>query len=156
MLRPFRRKGCDFGLWERGPKYREAFLRIRSMLCQSVVLKHFDYAAAAQPGVTGRPLELFVDASDYGWAATLCQRPAPHKAPQIAAVVAKGFSDVQQRWSAMERELYALWQGVVSHERMVKGFRVYCYIDHKHNLFSDAQLDNRRRSKKTCNWALEL
>ncbi len=56
----------------------------------------------------------------------------------------------------MERESYALWHGVVSHERMVKGFRVYCYIDHKNNLFADAQLDNRRRSKKMSNWALEL
>ena len=28
--------------------------------------------------------------------------------------------------------------------------------DHKNNVFSDAQLDNRRRSKKLSNWALEL
>ena len=56
----------------------------------------------------------------------------------------------------MERELYALWQGVVGHERLIKGFKCYCYIDHKNNVFSDAQLDNRRRSKKMSNWALEL
>ena len=56
----------------------------------------------------------------------------------------------------MERELYALWQGVVGHERLIKGFKCYCYIDHKNNVFSDAQLDNRRRSKKLSNWALEL
>ena len=56
----------------------------------------------------------------------------------------------------MERELYALWQGVVGHERLIKGFKCYCYIDHKNNIFSDAQLDNRRRSKKMSNWALEL
>ena len=54
------------------------------------------------------------------------------------------------------RELYALWQGVVGHERLIKGFKCYCYIDHKNNLFSEAQLDNRRRSKKMSNWALEL
>ena len=29
-------------------------------------------------------------------------------------------------------------------------------MDHKNNLFSEAQLDNRRRSKKISNWALEL
>ena len=56
----------------------------------------------------------------------------------------------------MERELYALWQGVVGHERMIRGFKVFCYIDHKNNVFSDAQLDNRRRSKKMSNWALAL
>ncbi len=69
-----------------------------------------------------------MDASDYGWAATLCHRPVPRKAPQIAAVVAKGFSNVQQLWSAMERELYALWQGIVSHERMIKG--IPCVVLH--------------------------
>ena len=74
----------------------------------------------------------------------------------IIAVIAKGFTDVQQRWSAMERELYALWQGMVGHDRLIKGFKCYCYIDHKNNIFSDAQLDNRRRSKKMSNWALEL
>ena len=59
---------------------------------------------------------MFIDASDYGWAAVLCQRPEPGKAPKIISVIAKEFTDVQQRWSAMERELYALWQGVVGHE----------------------------------------
>ena len=86
----------------------------------------------------------------------LCQRPEAGKAPLIIAVIAKRFTDVQQRWSAMERELYALWQGVVGHERLIKGFKCYCDIDHKNNIFSDAQLDNRRRSKKMSNWALEL
>ena len=56
----------------------------------------------------------------------------------------------------MERELYALWRGVVEHERFIKGFTTYCYIDHKNNIFTEAQLDNRRRSKKMSNWALEL
>ena len=45
---------------------------------------------------------------------------------------------------------------MVGHERLIKGFKCYCYIDHKNNVFSDAQLDNRRRSKKLSNWALEL
>ena len=72
-----------------------------------------DYEAAANPAASGRPLEMFIDASDYGWSATLTQRPTPHAAPKVISIVAKGFTDVQQRWSAMERELFALWQGVV-------------------------------------------
>ena len=156
VLKPFRKKGCDFRIWAADPCYREAFLKIRGALCRDVVLRHVDFVAAADPAASGRPLEMFVDASDYAWAATLCQRPEPMAAPKIIAITAKGFADVQQRWSAMERELYALWQGVVGHERMIKGFRCYCYIDHKNNVFSDAQLDNRRRSKKMSNWALEL
>ena len=71
-------------------------------------------------------------------------------------MICKGFKDVEVRWSAMERELYALWRGVVEHEKFIKGFKVYVYIDHKNNLYTEAQLDNRRRSKKMSNWALEL
>ena len=169
FLRPCRRKGGDFKkIWNTPIKAKmldgatrtvmcqEAFERIRSMLAKDLVLHHADFEAAADPAKSGRPLELFIDASDYGWCATLTQRLEPHGAPKIIAIVAKGFSDVQLRWSAMERELYALWQGVVSHERLIKGFKTFCYIDHKNNLFSEAQLDNRRRSKKMSNWALEL
>ena len=31
--------------------------------------------------------------------------------------------DVELRWSAKERDLYAVWQGVVGHERLIKGLR---------------------------------
>ena len=110
VLRPFRKRGADFSVWCTDAKYREAFLNIRTGLSERVVLVHIDHDAAAKPEESGRPLAMFVDASDYGWAATLTQRPA------------KAFLDVQLRWFAMERELYALWQGVVGHERYTKGF----------------------------------
>ena len=51
----------------------------------------------------------------------------------------------------MEREEYALWQGVLAFDRIIRRFKLYCYIDHKSNLFSKAQLNNRRRSKKMSN-----
>ena len=38
----------------------------------------------------------------------------------------------------------------------IKGFHTIVYMDHKNNLYSEAQLDNRRRSKQMSNWALEL
>ncbi len=113
MLGCFRKKGAPFN-WKK--EHELAFLAIRTMLKESVVLRHFDYEAAAHPETYGRPLEMFVDASDYGWCATLCQRLEPHKTPKIISIIAKPFTDVQLRWSAMERELYALWQGVVGHE----------------------------------------
>ncbi len=166
-LRQFRKKTTDFSNWTKKVKVKfpdgtkevlpeEAFLKIRSMLAKDLVLRHLDYAAAANPAASGRPLEIFIDASDYGWCATLCQRETPQGAPKIVSIIAKAFDDTQLRWSAMERELYALWQGVVGHERYLKGFKAFCYIDHKNNIFSEAQLDNRRRSKKMSNWALEL
>ena len=56
----------------------------------------------------------------------------------------------------MERELYALWQGVTGHEKFLRGLLSYVYIDHKNNLFAESMLDNRRIAKKVSNWALEL
>jgi len=156
-LKPLRKKDCDFKrMWNQDASFKKAFEDIRGMLMDNVVVYHIDHVAASRPEVSGRPLEMFVDASDYGWCGALCQRPSPGKAPRIISILAKGFTDVQQRWSAMERELYALWQGVVGHERLIKGFKCFCYIDHKNHIFTDAQLDNRRRSKKMSNWALEL
>ena len=45
---------------------------------------------------------------------------------------------------------------MVGLDRHIKGFHTYVYMDHKNNLFTEAQLDNRRRNKKLSNWALEL
>ena len=58
---------------------------------------------------------MFVDANDFAWSACLCQRLEPHRTPKIVAIARKGFSEVQLRWSAMQRELYALHQGVLGH-----------------------------------------
>ena len=125
-------------------------------MSKGAVLHHPDYVAASVPWKSGRPFEIFVDASDYGWSAVLCQRPKPHAAPKIIHIISKAFSDTQLRWSAMERELYALWQGVVGFERLIRGFKVYVYMDHKNSLYHEALIDNRRIAKKMLNWALEI
>ena len=104
VLRPFKKKDCDFrATWHE--KCEEAFVKIRTALGRDVVLNRMDHWVAAHPELSGRPLEMFIDASDYAWSATLTQRPAPHKAPKIIAVITKTFLEVQLRWSAMEREL---------------------------------------------------
>ena len=117
---------------------------------------HVDFEAAAKPHRSGRLFEMFVYASDYGWNACLVQRLTPQGLPKLVSIICKASDDTQLRWSAMEWELYAPWRGVIEHERLIKGFKVYCYIDHRNNVFSEAQLDNGRRSKKMSNWALEL
>ena len=75
--------------------YKEAFERTRQLLHAGAVLKHIDYVAAMVPDQSGRPLEIFIDASDYGVCATLCQRPAPHRAPMIVAMFTKAFDKTQ-------------------------------------------------------------
>ena len=80
----------------------------------------------------------------------------PHGTPKIIAIVCHPLNATQQGWSAMERELFALRGSVTELDRYTKAFLVVAYIDHKNNLFLDALLENRRRSKKMAGWALEL
>ena len=100
VFRPLRKKEAkkDFArLWAGGSKVKidgtvryvtctEAFETIRQMLRRDAVLAYPDYAAAQDPRKSGRPLEIFIDASDYGWAAVLCQRLHPHGAPKIISI----------------------------------------------------------------------
>jgi len=106
-LRPFRKKGVKFREEWNGPKheeYKAAWVAIRDNLNKNAILYHPNFEAASRPEESGCPFEIFVDASDYGWAAVLTQREVPHGPPRIIDIIAKGFSDVQLRWSAMERE----------------------------------------------------
>ena len=43
------------------------------------------------------------------------------------------FTEVQRRWTAIERELYALWQDVLASDQIIRKFKLYCYIDQKNN-----------------------
>ena len=90
----------------------ESKMRERKLLGKDVVLHHVDFKAAENPRESGRPLELFIDASDIAWCATLCQRLTSHGPSKLISCMAHCFNDTQPRWSAMERELYAVWQGV--------------------------------------------
>ena len=64
VLSIFRKKTTDFELFRKDPKYLEAFKTIRTMLAKGAVLHHPDYVAASVPWKSGRPFEIFVDASD--------------------------------------------------------------------------------------------
>ena len=69
---------------------------------------------------------IFVDASDYGYAATLCQAEKTHGTPRPIAVLSKSFDSCQQNWTPMEREMHALYEGAVWAQKYAKGFKVFC------------------------------
>ena len=58
MLKPFRKKKADFGMYERNPEYKEAFDWIRKALAKRAILHPVNYEAAANPEASARPLEL--------------------------------------------------------------------------------------------------
>ena len=62
VLRPFRKKGCDFKkLWNGEQKYLEAFKKIRSMMAESVVIHHVGHVAAAKRQEAVRPESYVAD-----------------------------------------------------------------------------------------------
>ena len=55
VLKPFRKKGCDFkGLWNGDPKYREAFMEIRKAMTESVVIQSAASVSLCLAGRIGR------------------------------------------------------------------------------------------------------
>ena len=60
----------------------------------------------------------------------------------------KSFAAAEANWSAFERELYGLREGVAATEPYTKGFEVLVQVDHKTNLFTNSLLGNRRVNKR--------
>ena len=78
---------------------------------ENCVLVYPDWEAASRPWVSGRPFEVYIDASDYAWCVVLCQRCTPGGTPKVIAIVSRSFSDEATRWSACEREYFAFKEG---------------------------------------------
>ena len=84
-----------------------------------------DFHAASRPWVTGRPCEVYIDASDLAWCVVLCQRSVPGGTPKIIGIVTKSFSDEATRWNAFEREYFAFKEGYDVIRKWVEGFKVF-------------------------------
>ena len=79
-----------------------------------VVLVHPDFEAASRPWQSGRPFEVYIDASDLAWCVVLCQRLIVGGTPKIIGFVSRTFTDEATRWSAFEREFFAWKDGIAA------------------------------------------
>ena len=130
-LRPYLKKGARFADYQKDDNATKAYSDMRAAVAEDAELACVDYRLAAKGIAGGCPLELYIDASDYAWAATLAQRPAPDKAPRPIAVFNKSLTTTEANWSAFERELYGLREGVAATEPYTKGLEVLVLMDHK-------------------------
>ena len=105
-LRPYLKKGAKLSDFAADPKALEAYSGMRQACAEDAELMTFDDRAAAKGIAGGRPLELYIDASDYAWYLTLAQRPAKGAAPRTGVVDNKSLSSTKPSCSACERELY--------------------------------------------------
>ena len=153
-LRPMTKKGAKFGaLWT--PECKAAFEALRDAIASDAELHCPDWDAAADPD-SGRPFELYVDCSDFAWGAVLAQRQVAGGAPRPIAIFSKSLTQTEQAWSAFERELSGIREGLASAEPYIKGFKTVVLTDHKNNLFTGSLLANRRVNKKLLRWAIDI
>ena len=150
-LREFLKKGADFAHYSDGSDLAKKAQAARAWLLdctlQHCILEVPDWEAAAYPWSSGRPFELFLDASDISWCAALVQRDKPAGTPRLIAFVCKSFSDEATRWSAFEREYFCYREGYAAVEKWVMGFTVFCYFDHKNIARAESVLASRRAAK---------
>ena len=118
-------------------------LKKSSGIADEAALHAPDFLAAADLE-SGRPFELWIDASEYAWACVLAQREEKGGCPRPIAMYGRSFSTTEANWSAWERELYAYRESLAATDHLTKGFQIECYTDHRNNLFAGSQKGNKR------------
>ena len=130
-MRYYLKKDADFAKYASDTEAQEARRWIIDRVLTECVLVTPDWEAAARPWDSGRPFEAFLDASDESWCVALCQRDKAAGTPRIIAFICKTFTDEATRWSAFEREFYCFKEGYNAIAKIVTGFKLFMYFDHK-------------------------
>lgn len=107
------------GLLPKESNLLTAFAELKKAIEQTVTL---------HAPVDGRPFKLFVDASDYAVGAALLQ----DQEGQWVSIgyYSKKLTDVQSRWCATDRELFAILWALTSTAAIVLGARITLMTDH--------------------------
>jgi cleavage and polyadenylation specificity factor subunit 1 len=113
-----RTKGSQSIDWT--PELTHAFEECKASLSQAAILVHPDSAA---------PISLVTDASTTAMGAVLQQRS--HNAWQPLAFFSKKMSPAQQKYSAYDRELLAIYEAVKYFRHMVEARHFVIFTDHK-------------------------
>ena len=93
---------------------------------------------------------LCTDASDYAIGAYLYQLSAENKELPIR-FMSKTLNPIQQRWSTIEKEAFAIYHSLTKMEDLLGGVKFTIKTDHKNLLFL-----NQAGSNKVLNWKLAI
>ena len=96
------------------------------------------------------PVFLHTDASDYGIGAYLFQIDADGRERPVH-FLSKSFSDVQSRWSTIEKECYAIFYAFRELEHRIRDRKFTLRTDHRNLLFLNAQ-----PNQKVTRWKLAI
>ena len=97
------------------------------------------------------PYLLVTDASDVALGAILMQKKGSEY--RVIATVSKCFSATERRWSATERECYAVLYSCRKLEYFLGGVHFTVHMDHKSLIYLDRRNFN---NSKICRWQSEL
>ena len=122
---------------------RSAFLSLKEKLCNNVTL-YFPRG--------DRPFIVRTDASDYAVGACVSQTDDEGEDRPIAFASAK-LSDVQTRWSTIEKEAYAVIFALQRFDVIVFGSQIVLYTDHNPLQYLAACVP---KSAKLTRWSLSL
>ena len=90
-LRPYLKEGARFDDFLKDVKAQEAKRRLTRLVIDRCPITSPGFEAAGRPEESGRPFEIFSDASDYGWCCILTQRDCRGGTPKIVVVVIHSF-----------------------------------------------------------------
>ena len=77
-----------------------------------------------------KPYILFTDASHYAYYGVLTQAFKSTEDLWPIVHTSCSFSDMQQRWSATEKEAYAVYQSVIMFELYLRGAKCVLHCDY--------------------------
>ena len=135
-------------MWSWKQEQEEAFNHVKQLLQSSRVLVHFD------PSL---PLILECDASPYGVGAVLSHRMANNDERPIC-FASRSLSDVERRYSQLDKEALALVFGVKKYHQYLYGRKFELKTDHKPlvHIFGPSKSTPAMASSRIQRWALTL
>jgi len=105
---------------------KQAFIDIKELIKKEVTLTYPNYDSPD-------PLELFVDASSIGAGACLMQKQ--NDVHRVIGYASMTFSETQQKYSTIERELTAIRWGCQAFKYFLMGIDFVVHTDHKPLVF---------------------
>ncbi len=123
-------------------KQKAAFENLKAELCSDRVLTPPDYT---------KPFKIYKDSSEYAVGACLIQEHDGKEKP--IAFASNKLTDIQRRWSVIEKESYAVIFALRKFDKHVFGSQIDLYTDHNTLRYLVLTAPN---SAKLTRWALAL
>ncbi|CAD7973300.1 unnamed protein product [Amoebophrya sp. A120] len=158
VLRPYSEKQKRWSGFAQDAEAQDALEKLKHALDAHVYLVSIDVEAARAWRTSGRPIEVFIDASDIACSFVVTQRPAPHQKPQPVYFQSKTWNPTERSWSTMEKEIFAMHYWCLEGADEVSRYEYLLYFDHKnegpHEMAS--LWANTRVSSKVRRWISEI